>query len=117
MKTRAEKIEEFLRTLNIDNVDLNYCVDANEVEDFDSITDMLIDNGAFDVEIIYYSEAIKYLMEHDPSLRNSLEIASEFGFEIDSLNSETLASLLASQNAREQWHELESEVTEFLETL
>ena len=32
-------------------------------------------------EIIYHSNAIKYLRENDPSLQESLSIAYEFGYE------------------------------------
>jgi hypothetical protein len=76
---------------------------------------MIEDNQGFDSEIIYYSRAIEYLQENDPSLRNSLEIASEYGYEVSNLNSEILASLLASQNIREDFYKLEDEITEFFD--
>lgn len=45
-------------------------------------------------DIIYYSNAMEFLTENDISLKESLEIASEYGFELKDLNSETLANIL-----------------------
>ena len=69
------------------------------------------------MEIIYYSNAIKFLQENDPSLKESLEIAEEYGFEIGSLNSEVLASLLASRQAEEEFYDLQSEIDDFFQDL
>ena len=80
---------------------------------FESIYSEINENGGFDIEIIYYTNAIQYLKENDPSLMESLEIAEEYGYNTKSLNSELLASLLASKNARESFVELESEINDF----
>ena len=63
-------------------------------------------------EIIYYSEAIKYLMREDASLSDSLDIASEYGFTTEQLNSELLATLLYQQKLSEQWCEIYEQVEE-----
>lgn len=115
--TRVQKIENFIKTLSVENLDLPYLIDAKEVNSFDDMLNQLEENNGFDVEIIYYASAIKYLSENDNSLRNSLEIAADMGFELKNLNSETLASLLASQTAREDFQELESEITSFFDEL
>ena len=74
-------------------------------------------------EIIYYSRAMEFLQENDPSLRESLEIASEFGYSLEDLNSEKLASLLNYRQMEEsfrdrkdeleglidEWHEIDEE--------
>lgn len=73
-------------------------------------------NG-FDVEIIYYKNAIDYLSENDPSLCESLGLAAEMGYTIEKLNSEILASILASQNARENFESLEEDINAFFEEL
>mgnify|MGYP001000667870 CR=1 FL=1 len=116
MKTKIEKFLSGLHTeidvlnlIDIDNIDYN---DA-----FYSIYDMIDDNGGFDIEIIYYSNALEYLSENDPSLTESLDLAYDMGFCLDGINSELLASLLASQNAREEFCELEDEINDFFEGL
>ena len=121
--TRNEKIETFFAELDkvIDLNDnlINYIdiesIDATDA--FNSIYDMIEENDGFNCEVIYYSNAIKYLQENDPSLKESFEIASELGYETKNLNSEILASLLKSQNVRDEFLELRDEINEFFESL
>ena len=117
------RIEAFLNSLDAkieinDNL-INY-VDIEEIDfsdAFNSIYDMVNDNGGFDIEIIYYSNAIKYLQENDASLQESLEIASEYGYELKNLNSEVLASLLASRNSQESFYDIREEIEDFFAEL
>lgn len=108
---------DFLNGLNIDNLDLSDYIsldDIDEYTDFDSLTSLIDDKNGFDVDIIYYSNAIGYLSNNDNSLRESLELASEYGYELKDLSSEVLASLLASQNCREEWCGYKSEIDDFI---
>jgi len=116
MKTRNEKIEEFLKGLNTE-IDILNCIDIDNINSFDDLCREIEDSNGFDIEIIYYSRAMDYLIKNDPSLQESLSIASDYGYDPKNLNSEILASLLASQNAREEFSELENEVTEFFDEL
>lgn len=116
METRKEKIEEFLKNLNTEINILDY-VDTETVNSYDDVRDQIEDNSGFDIEIIYYANAIEYLSKNDPSLRQSLSIAEDMGFTPENLDSEILASLLASQNARNEFYELENEITDFFEEL
>ena len=116
MKTRIENFLSGLDTeidvlnyVDIDNIDLN--------DPFESICEMIEDNGGFDIDVIYYSKAIAFLAEHDPSLYRSLEIASDLGFEVKNLNSEILASILASELVREEFYDLRDEIENFFEEL
>ena len=121
--TRNEKIETFFAELDkvIDLNDnlINYIdiesIDATDA--FNSIYDMIEENDGFNCEVIYYSNAIKYLQENDPSLDESLEIAAGYGYELKNLNSEILASLLKSQNVRDEFSELKEEINVFFENL
>ena len=121
--TRNEKIETFFAELDkvIDLNDnlINYIdiesIDATNA--FNSIYNMIEENDGFNCEVIYYSNAIKYLQENDASLQESLEIAAEYGYETKNLNSEILASLLKSQNVRDEFLELRDEINEFFESL
>ena len=117
------KIEAFLNLLDakieINDKLINY-VDIDEIDNddaFSSIYDMIDENGGFNCEVIYYSNAIKYLQENDASLMESLEIASDLGYEVKNLNSEILASLLKSQNVRDEFIELRDEINNFFESL
>ena len=66
-------------------------------------------------EIIYYHKAIDYLKENDSSLFESLSIASDYGYDVESLNSELLATLLHQQNLRNEWSEISQEIEEHFE--
>lgn len=113
------KIEIFLRELKSE-IDIPYMVDIDDIDTsnaYQSIYDMIEDNNGFDIEIIYYSTAIEYLKNNDDSLHESLEIANDLGYELKNLNSEILASLLASQNSRSEFADLESEINSFFEDI
>lgn len=96
---------DIISTVDIDNIDFSNA--------FDSICEMIEENNGFDVEVIYYSKAMEYLSNNDPSLQESLSIAYDMGFTVDNLNSELLASLLISKNVREEFYELEDEINDF----
>jgi hypothetical protein len=107
--TLKNKIEEFLKSLNIDNLEITDFIDIEEIDlnnPFESIYDMLDEKDAFNIEIIYYHNAIEYLKENDPSLNESLEIAQYYGYELKNLNSELLASLLKTRNNEEEFYKL-----------
>lgn len=118
MKTIKQKEEFFNKIsehLEFDIMDY-ICTDELEyINDYDKLEGKLSDEGAFDIEIIYYAKAMDYLRENDTSLQESMEIADEYGYEPKHLNSELLATLLASRNAREEFAELEVEIEEFFE--
>ena len=122
-QTRTEKIEAFFAELDKqidlnDNI-INY-IDIDEIDNddaFASIYEMIEKNDGFNCEVIYYNNAIKYLQENDPSLSESLEIASELGYEVKNLNSEILASILKSQNVRDEFLDFRDEINEFFQSL
>jgi hypothetical protein len=117
MKTTATTMQQQVINYlneNINNVDFEAYLSGEEFTTFEEVRDLLEDNNAFNVEIIYYSKAMNYLMENDASLLDSFRIAREYGYELKDLNSETLASLLASENARNEFYQLESEINSLL---
>ena len=130
-KKSVEEIRAFLTELqesnNLDLTDyLQNCFSDEELEEldqnnptgcFESLLESLEENGYFDIEIIYYDKAIEYLSKNDPSLIDSLEIANDFGYTIDNLNSETLASLLASEIERNRFYEFRSDIEDFFTNL
>ena len=115
--TKSEKITDFLTGIKIENLSIMDYINSDDVNNFDDIYELINNNGGFEIEIIYYDRAIDYLMENDPSLTQSLELAKEYFHDISGLNSEILATLLASQKCREDFQELESEINEFFNEL
>lgn len=63
-------------------------------------------------EVIYYSVAIDYLKDNDPSLNEAMELANEMGLSPIQINSELLATLLMQNNLREDWYSIRDEVEE-----
>ena len=108
------EIENDTKIEILSNIELN---DIDLENPFDSIYEAINDNNGFDIEIIYYSNAMEYLTRNDNSLRESIEIALDFGYELKNINSELLASLLASQNSREQFYNYENEINNFFNNL
>ena len=116
---QQEKILEFLNNLSTEICITDY-VNIEDIDfenAFDSIYDTIQDNNGFNIDIIYYSNAIEYLKENDNSLNESIEIALEYGYELKNINSELLASLLASRNATENFYELRNEIENYFSEL
>lgn len=120
---QIKKIVEFVKEKDEDH-DLNDYVnnhldeeDLKEIEDIDELKDYLTEldeNGYITrAEVIYYSNAIEILKENDNSLRESLDLADEFGYSLKDINSEILASLLKTKLNEEDFYELVDEVIEF----
>ena len=75
------------------------------------------ENRLLDVEMIYYHKAMKYLMENDTSLSESMELAQEIGYEPKDINSELLASLLATHKNEEEFNYIQEELEELFDKL
>ena len=105
-------IKEFLGTLTTE-LDLQYNYqDDMTFGEFEEAIDTYIRESS---DVIYYSKAMEFLQEHDPSLRESLGLASDLGYDPSDLNSEILATLLNQQKLFEEWSELSSEIEEYFD--
>jgi hypothetical protein len=120
---QKDRVYKFLSELNTE-IEVTYFIDVNdlEVEDFDinmfeTIDNIIQDSNGFDQDVIYYASAMDYLRENDPSLCESIDIASQYGYDINNLNSELLASLLKTQYVINDFNELKDEINEFFEEL
>lgn len=105
-------------SLDIETIPFEYYDDLEDAKDFESYFEEL-EYSTYQTECIYYSNAMKYLTEHDNSLGESLEIASEMGYEVEDLNSELLATLLMQRKELEALYDakddLEDLYDEFIE--
>jgi len=105
-------------SLDIETIPYEYYDDFEDAKDFERYFEEL-EEATYQIECIYYSNAMKYLTEHDNSLSESLEIASEMGYEVENLNSEVLATLLMQRKELEALYDakddLEDLYNEFIE--
>lgn len=97
------------------SIDLDYELKDQEYSDFDDITEILQDSGAFNQDVIYYATAMEYLSENDSSLKESLELAHDMGYTAENINSELLASLLKTKNCNEEWEDMREDINNELE--
>lgn len=117
METKEALLNNLLETVRIDNLDLQYFIENSGATTFEELEEYIIDNNGFDIEIIYYSNAINILKEEDPSLKESIGLAVELGFELSDINSELLASLLASNKVREDFYSYRTDIEEYYTNL
>ena len=107
---KLERLKELVKDNNLD-IDMDYIYDKNK--DFDQLNEDVI-QYIHESEIIYYSKAMSYLSDNDNSLYESLEIAKEYGYTIENLNSELLATLLYQQNFTNEWYNISEQVQQIL---
>jgi hypothetical protein len=103
-------ISEFKDSILLQDIDLEYIANNLTDETIDDIKeqkDTLLQEGS---DIIYYSNAMQFLMENDITLQNSCRMAYDMGYELKNLNSEVLASLwnydLMNTEFNEIWNKL-----------
>jgi hypothetical protein len=112
------KLTNFLTNNAPELIEIKYLLmDAEDFNTFEDVREIIEHAGGFDIEIIYYADAMDYLKEHDPSLSQCLELAENMGYRTGDLSSELLASILASDIVREQFNDLESDFNDLLEEL
>lgn len=86
----------------IDQDELKKCTTTTEVIEY--LRELDEEGAITNAEVIYFSNAMDYLQENDQSLTYSLWLAKDYGYEIDNINSELLASLLKSDNNRDDFN-------------
>ena len=114
MKLTKQQTEQIKALASELEMDLIYFIEDSDAESIDELTDYLQDQNAFDIEVVYYDTAMEMLSKYDNSLRESCELASDMGYETKNLNSELLASILASELERQEYHNIESELVDIL---
>ena len=110
--------EEYIIKLQDDSkleTDLIYIIKESDATDIDELSEYIDEQtNGFEVEITYYNKALEYLTDNDPSLQYSLKIAHDIGYTTNQLDSELLATLLATKNEREAYDEIKDELNDIL---
>ena len=120
-KTETKEAEtklNLLENLYIENLNIadfiRYDITFEDIKNADDLYNELDNNEAFNIDIIYYYKAMDYLLENDLSLSESIDIAVELGYSLENINSELLASLHASQKARNQFWKCKDDINKIL---
>lgn len=115
-ESQKQEIKEIFENGNFtflqNSIDLDYILnsDFNDLEEFNETLNDYINEH----EIIYYSVAMEFLRDNDNSLRESLEIAEEYGYSPKNLSSEILATLLIQKYMHNEAGELIEEIENLL---
>lgn len=99
----TQKFEEIISNTNLlkDYIDTPYITNSESFENVNDLNEYLQERIG-ECDVIYYATAIKFLAENDASLGESLQLASDMGYETKNLNSELLATLLLQQKLSEE---------------
>jgi DNA helicase TIP49 (TBP-interacting protein) len=89
-----------------DHIDVDYCIERRSYNNEDKLKEY-IQERIHEQEIVYYHKAIDFLKENDPSLRDSVELAHDIGYEINALNSELLATILLQDMLSQELYSLD----------
>ena len=122
MNTQTENKTEIklnlLENLYIENINIvdfiAYDTRIEDIKNADDLYNELNNHHAFNIDIIYYYEAMEYLAENDNSLSESIDIAVEHGYSLENINSELLASIHASEKARNDFWKCKDDINEIL---
>ena len=86
----------------------------NEDQDFSDFCDN-VNTQIDEANVIYYSTAMNFLMENDCSLNESMELAADYGYNTENINSELLATLLLQSELRSNFREIEDLVMDLFD--
>ncbi len=117
MTEREETVINKIRDLIDDDEDLSRISFDMDEDDINSADDVFeyIEDRINEIEIIYYDNAMKILMEGDPSLLESLEYASDLGYDCKDLNSELLATIVCQEWARQALDDIRDDIEEIVD--
>ena len=107
---KKQEISDFLsQSISSDLIDdlAEYCL-QKKWEDSEHLQDYFTDRfwEMTNEDFVYYYDAIKYLTENDPTLRNSIELATDLGYDMKNLDSCSLANILSQSEELEQLSEV-----------
>jgi hypothetical protein len=104
--------ELFVGKKYITDIDYMYALEEDmDAEAYVDKLECMIDEESF----IYYTSAMIFLSEEDPSLSESIEAAKEMGYSIHNLSSVMLADILRSSRAKNELSEMKDDIEEAFE--
>ena len=117
MTEKEESVIDKIRDLIDDTDDLSsisFDMDESDINSADDVFEY-IEEKIDEIEVIYYANAMKILMEHDPSLQESMEYADDYGYRCKDINSELLATILCQEWARQDLDNIRDDIEEVVD--
>lgn len=117
MREKEESVIDKIRDLIDDTDDLSsisFDMDESDINSADDVFEY-IEERINEIEVIYYANAMKILMEHDPSLQESMEYADDYGYRCKDINSELLATILCQEWARQDLDNIRDDIEDVVD--
>ena len=117
MTEKEESVINKIQDLIDDTDDLSsisFDMDESDINSADDVFEY-IEDKINEIEVIYYDNAMKILSKYDPSLRESLEYASDLGYDCKDLNSELLATIACQEWARQDLDDIRDDIEEVVD--
>ncbi len=117
MTEKEESVVDRIQDLIDDTDDLNrisFDMDESDINSADDVFEY-IEDRINEIEIIYYANAMKILMEGDPSLQESMEYADNYGYRCKDINSELLATILCQEWARQDLDDIRDDIEDIVD--
>lgn len=108
-----DKIQDLINDTD-DLSQISFDMDESEIGSADDVFEY-IEERINEIEVIYYDNAMKILSKYDPSLQESLEYASDLGYDCKDLNSELLATIACQEWARQDLDDIRDDIEEVVE--
>ena len=117
-----QEAAQAIKDLLLDKVEVEVNIDESDLDagmSIDTFERMVDVDRAINeqCEIIYYSRAMEFLQEHDPSLHEAMDCAEEYGYSPKDLSSELLATLLNERMMRNAYWEHRDEIIDILDEI
>ena len=109
----VDKIQDLINDTD-DLSQISFDMDESEIGSADDVFEY-IEERINEIEVIYYDNAMKILSKYDPSLQESLEYASDLGYDCKDLNSELLATIACQEWARQDLDDIRDDIEDIVE--
>ena len=117
MIEKKDSVIDKIQDLINDTDDLNqisFDMDESEISSADDVINY-IEDKIYEIEVIYYDNAMKILSKYDPSLQESMGYADEMGLSCKDINSELLATLLCQEWAKQDLYDITDDIEEVVD--
>lgn len=108
-----DKIQDLINDTD-DLSQISFDMDESEISSADDVI-AYIEDKIYEIEVIYYDNAMKILSKYDPSLQESMGYADEMGLSCKDINSELLATLLCQEWAKQDLYNITDDIEEVID--
>lgn len=118
--TKEKRLEKFISEIEKDlHHEITYYLEDQDyidlVNEESNLSDILEDTDFFNVDIIGITKSNKII--NDIGFNSAIEIAKDYGYSINNIDSEALASIIESQKLRNEFNKINERITDYIDNL